>query len=244
MVQQCDFCDVLPKSNLCSCIFRLVFIFLESQNLAVSLDTPSGPITPIHASICIWQLWKFFIADLFVTESCIYTSQRWRRKMKIFVNTFNKANPIYMWDIQWEVVHKLLLPQKSLGSSSSQTTFHLLQKLKKQMYDWEGGSITSQTNHTIHSVEVCHFLASLKKRPMKITSLQQLFSAIIFPPMTHCYRVQYVQTHDLSKVETRPHGRFIKSYFGAASKDVVLVLWILSAAEKRGIFRPLLCSGL
>ena len=86
----------------------------------------------------------------------------------------------------WEVVHKLLLPQKSLGSSSSQTTFHLLQKLKKQMYDWEGGSITSQTNHTIHSVEVCHFLASLKKRPMKITSLQQLFSAIIFPPMTHC----------------------------------------------------------
>ena len=97
-------------------------------------------------------------------------------------------------------------------------------ELKKQMYDWEGGSITSQTNHTIHSVEVCHFLASLKKRPMKITSLQQLFSAIIFPPMTHCYRVQYVQTHDLSKVETRPHGRFIKSYFGAASKDVVPVL--------------------
>ena len=129
MVQQCDFCDVLPKSNLCSCIFRLVFIFLESQNLAVSLDTPSGPISTIHASICIWQLWKFFIADLFVTESCIYTSQRWRRKMKIFVNTFNKANPIgerYSAHC-WEVVHKLLLPQKSLGSSSSQTTFHLVQ---------------------------------------------------------------------------------------------------------------------
>ena len=81
---------------LCSCIFRLVFIFLESQNLAVSLDTPSGPITPIHASICIWQLWKFFIADLFVTEPCIYLNQRWWRKMKIFVNTFNKANPIYV----------------------------------------------------------------------------------------------------------------------------------------------------
>ena len=150
---------------LCSCIFRLVFIFLESQNLAVSLDTPSGPITPIHASICIWQLWKFFIADLFVTEPCIYPSQRWRRKMKIFVNTFNKANPIgerYSAHC-WEVGHKLLLPQKSLGSSSSQTTFHLLQKLKKQMYDWEGGSITSQTNHTIHNVEVCHFLARLNK---------------------------------------------------------------------------------
>ena len=76
MVQQCDFCDVLLKSNLCSCIFRLVFIFLESQNLAVSLDTPPGPITPIRASICIWQLWKFFIADLFVTEPCINPSQR------------------------------------------------------------------------------------------------------------------------------------------------------------------------
>ena len=36
-------------------------------------------------------------------------------------------------------------------------------ELKKQLCDWEGGSITSQTNHTIYSVEVCHFLASLNK---------------------------------------------------------------------------------
>ena len=76
MVQRWDVDNVLLKSILCSCIFRLVFIFLESQNLAVSLDTPSGPITPIRASICIWQLWKFFIADLFVTEPCINPSQR------------------------------------------------------------------------------------------------------------------------------------------------------------------------
>ena len=98
---------------LCSCIFRLVFIFLESQNLAVSLDTPSGPITPIHASICIWQLWKFFIADLFVTEPCIYPSQRWRRKMKIFVNTFNKANPIYVGHTVYTV-----------GRLSTSSSFH------------------------------------------------------------------------------------------------------------------------
>ena len=51
-------------------------IFLESPILSVSLDTPKGPITVIRSSICIWQLWKFFINKRFVTKhKFIFTCQ-------------------------------------------------------------------------------------------------------------------------------------------------------------------------
>ena len=180
---------------------------------------------------------------LYLSESAV------KKKNENICKYFQQSQP-HRWEVQCTLLGgcpqappstekpgKQLLPNYLSPCSNVNTE-------KKQMYNWEGGSITSQTKHTVHSVEVCHFLARLKKGLWRYPPLNNFSVPSYFRLWPLCYRVQYVQTHDLSKVETRPHGRFIKSYFGAASKDVVPVLWILSRPEKRGIFRPLFCSGL